>query len=81
MLDCPDTLSIEDLSAFIKKFENTKIFIRFASNISQEYKEQLDSLIDNIIESGNHLIEYDGQDEEKFEIMISRWAFKGVSWF
>uniref|UniRef100_A0A914QEZ1 Uncharacterized protein n=1 Tax=Panagrolaimus davidi TaxID=227884 RepID=A0A914QEZ1_9BILA len=77
MFLCPDTLSIEDLSAFIKKFENAKIFLRFASNISEEYKEQLDSLIDEIIESDvpKRVIEYDGQDEEKLQIMISRCSY------
>uniref|UniRef100_A0A914Q0Y4 Uncharacterized protein n=1 Tax=Panagrolaimus davidi TaxID=227884 RepID=A0A914Q0Y4_9BILA len=74
LLKCPDTLNVEDLSAFIKKFEDTFIHLHFASNISQEYKEQLDSLIDTIIESDvpYHFIEYDGQDEEKLKIMNSR---------
>uniref|UniRef100_A0A914PA27 Uncharacterized protein n=1 Tax=Panagrolaimus davidi TaxID=227884 RepID=A0A914PA27_9BILA len=71
---CPDTLSIEDLSAFLKKFKNTEIILCFASNISEEYKEQLDYLIDEIIESDvtNRLIKYDGQDEEKLQIMINQ---------
>uniref|UniRef100_A0A914QBV6 Uncharacterized protein n=1 Tax=Panagrolaimus davidi TaxID=227884 RepID=A0A914QBV6_9BILA len=74
--DCPDTLSVEDLSAFIKKFGNAKVRLDFASNISEEYKEQLDSLIDEIIESDvpNRVIKYDGQDEDKLEIMDSRFV-------
>uniref|UniRef100_A0A914NXI0 Uncharacterized protein n=1 Tax=Panagrolaimus davidi TaxID=227884 RepID=A0A914NXI0_9BILA len=78
LFECPDTMSIEDLSAFIKKYENTWIFLDFASNISEEYKEQLDSLIDEIIESDvpKRVIEYDGQDEEKLQIMSSRFALK-----
>uniref|UniRef100_A0A914P5T9 DUF38 domain-containing protein n=1 Tax=Panagrolaimus davidi TaxID=227884 RepID=A0A914P5T9_9BILA len=78
MHDCPDTLSIENLSAFIKKFENTKIYFHFASNISEEYKEQLDFLIDEIIESDvpNRVIAYDGMDEGKFDTMSCRFALK-----
>uniref|UniRef100_A0A914PFS4 Uncharacterized protein n=1 Tax=Panagrolaimus davidi TaxID=227884 RepID=A0A914PFS4_9BILA len=79
MLDCPDTLNVEDLSAFMKKIEITKIFLAFDSNISEEYKEKLDSLINEIIESGvtNHYIRYDGQDEEKHRILISRFGVYG----
>uniref|UniRef100_A0A914P944 Uncharacterized protein n=1 Tax=Panagrolaimus davidi TaxID=227884 RepID=A0A914P944_9BILA len=78
LFECPDTISAEDLSAFIKKFEYTKIFLGFASNISEEYKEQLDYLVDEIIESDvpNRVIEYVGQDEEKLETMCSRFALK-----
>uniref|UniRef100_A0A914PKJ8 Uncharacterized protein n=1 Tax=Panagrolaimus davidi TaxID=227884 RepID=A0A914PKJ8_9BILA len=74
--DCPDTLSVEDLSAFIKKFGNAKVRLDFDSNISEEYKEQLNSLICEIIESGvpNRVIKYDGQDEDKLEIMDSRFV-------
>uniref|UniRef100_A0A914PXU5 Uncharacterized protein n=1 Tax=Panagrolaimus davidi TaxID=227884 RepID=A0A914PXU5_9BILA len=56
--ECPGTLSVEDLSAFIK-------------------------IIGEIIKSGvpNRVIKYDGQDEEKLEIMISRWAFNGITPF
>uniref|UniRef100_A0AC35GQQ5 Uncharacterized protein n=1 Tax=Panagrolaimus sp. PS1159 TaxID=55785 RepID=A0AC35GQQ5_9BILA len=75
MLYIPETINLKDLCAFIKKIENTKIFLRFDSNISQEYKEQLDSLIDEIIESNvpYRLIAYDGHDVAKFKIMISRY--------
>uniref|UniRef100_A0A914PX03 Uncharacterized protein n=1 Tax=Panagrolaimus davidi TaxID=227884 RepID=A0A914PX03_9BILA len=81
--DCPDTLNVEDLSVFIKKFENTKMYLAFDGDISQEYKEQLDSLVDNIIESDlpNRVIAYVGQDREKLMIMISRFDLNGVSWF
>uniref|UniRef100_A0A914Q427 Uncharacterized protein n=1 Tax=Panagrolaimus davidi TaxID=227884 RepID=A0A914Q427_9BILA len=73
---CHDDLNVEDLSAFIKKFKNTQIFFGFASNISPEYEEKLDSLIDEIIESNvpNRVIAYDGQDRGKLKIMISRYA-------
>uniref|UniRef100_A0A914Q7T0 Uncharacterized protein n=1 Tax=Panagrolaimus davidi TaxID=227884 RepID=A0A914Q7T0_9BILA len=83
LYECPDTLSIEDLSAFIKKFEYTKIFLHFASNISEEYKEQLDFLIDEIIESDvpDRVIAYNGQDEEKRKIMKSRFDNNGTTPF
>uniref|UniRef100_A0AC35GP31 Uncharacterized protein n=1 Tax=Panagrolaimus sp. PS1159 TaxID=55785 RepID=A0AC35GP31_9BILA len=76
MLDCPDTLNVEDLSAFIKKFENTEIFFCFDTNLSQEYKEQLDSLIDEVIESHvpKRIISYPGQNGAKFKILISRFS-------
>uniref|UniRef100_A0A914P0N2 Uncharacterized protein n=1 Tax=Panagrolaimus davidi TaxID=227884 RepID=A0A914P0N2_9BILA len=80
MHDCPDDLNVEDLSAFIKKFKNTKIFLAFAPNISQEYEEQLDSLIDEIIESDvpNRVIVYDGQDRGKLKIMINRFYLNDI---
>uniref|UniRef100_A0A914PB64 Uncharacterized protein n=1 Tax=Panagrolaimus davidi TaxID=227884 RepID=A0A914PB64_9BILA len=83
MYNCPGTLSVEDLSVFLKKFENTNIHFDFKSNISPEYKEQLDYLIDTIIESDvpNHFIAYDGQDAEKHGIMLSRFALNGLTPF
>uniref|UniRef100_A0A914P794 Uncharacterized protein n=1 Tax=Panagrolaimus davidi TaxID=227884 RepID=A0A914P794_9BILA len=83
LFGCPDTISIEDLSIFVKKFKNTQMCLAFDPYISPEYKEQLDSLVDQIIQSDvpNRRIEYDGQDEEKLEIMISRFDFSGISPF
>uniref|UniRef100_A0A914P7Q2 Uncharacterized protein n=1 Tax=Panagrolaimus davidi TaxID=227884 RepID=A0A914P7Q2_9BILA len=74
--EIPEIFSVEDLSDFIKKCGNdTMVWLWFNSTISEAYKEQLDALIDEIIESEvkNRWILYDGQDEEKCEIMHSRW--------
>uniref|UniRef100_A0A914P346 Uncharacterized protein n=1 Tax=Panagrolaimus davidi TaxID=227884 RepID=A0A914P346_9BILA len=75
LYNLPESLSIEDISAFFKKFEHVNIVLRFNKNISVDYKNHLDALIDEIIESGapNRYIGYDGQDEEKSEIMTNRW--------
>uniref|UniRef100_A0AC35FCQ5 Uncharacterized protein n=1 Tax=Panagrolaimus sp. PS1159 TaxID=55785 RepID=A0AC35FCQ5_9BILA len=64
----PESLSVEDISAFFK------VALFFNENMSEEYKDQLDAFIDEIIESKspNRIIAYAGQDEEKQEIMKSR---------
>uniref|UniRef100_A0AC35ERJ8 Uncharacterized protein n=1 Tax=Panagrolaimus sp. PS1159 TaxID=55785 RepID=A0AC35ERJ8_9BILA len=70
-----DTPEIKDLS--FKGFNNdTKIWLKFNSVISEAYKEQLDAFIDEIIESEvkYRWILYDGQDGEKCEIMHSRFG-------
>uniref|UniRef100_A0A914NX89 Uncharacterized protein n=1 Tax=Panagrolaimus davidi TaxID=227884 RepID=A0A914NX89_9BILA len=69
-----ESLSIEDISAFLKKSEHVRIEFRFSKNISDDYKNQLDALIDEIIESKafNRLIVYDGQDREKYKTMKNR---------
>uniref|UniRef100_A0A914QAX3 Uncharacterized protein n=1 Tax=Panagrolaimus davidi TaxID=227884 RepID=A0A914QAX3_9BILA len=70
----PESLNIRDLSVFIKKYKDMEITFHFNGNISDDYKNQLDELIDEIIESEVHerLIRYDGQDEKKLKIMESR---------
>uniref|UniRef100_A0AC35FFU5 Uncharacterized protein n=1 Tax=Panagrolaimus sp. PS1159 TaxID=55785 RepID=A0AC35FFU5_9BILA len=77
LYNLPELLPIEDISAFFKKYEHVKIEFDFNKNISEEYKHQLDSLIDEIIECEvpNHIIFYNGQDEEKLEIMKRRFVF------
>uniref|UniRef100_A0A914PQR0 Uncharacterized protein n=1 Tax=Panagrolaimus davidi TaxID=227884 RepID=A0A914PQR0_9BILA len=72
--DIPESLNIRDLSAFLKNYKDLEITFRFNENISDEYKNQLDALIDEIIESevfGRH-IRYDGQEEKKLKILNSR---------
>uniref|UniRef100_A0A914PAM6 Uncharacterized protein n=1 Tax=Panagrolaimus davidi TaxID=227884 RepID=A0A914PAM6_9BILA len=63
------------ITEIFDEFENTHIWFAFASNISQEYKEQLDSLIDEIIKVKlpNCYITYDDQDVAKLEIMEGRY--------
>uniref|UniRef100_A0A914QHU8 Uncharacterized protein n=1 Tax=Panagrolaimus davidi TaxID=227884 RepID=A0A914QHU8_9BILA len=70
----PESLNIRDLSAFIKKYKEVEIIIYFNENISNDYKNQLDALIDEIIESEvlGHFIAYRGQNEKKLKIMESR---------
>uniref|UniRef100_A0A914PH75 Uncharacterized protein n=1 Tax=Panagrolaimus davidi TaxID=227884 RepID=A0A914PH75_9BILA len=55
-------------------FGDVEITFSFNENISADYKNQLDALIDEIIESEvpGRFIEYGGQDEKKLEIMNSR---------
>uniref|UniRef100_A0A914PD70 Uncharacterized protein n=1 Tax=Panagrolaimus davidi TaxID=227884 RepID=A0A914PD70_9BILA len=71
--DIPESLNIRDLSVFIKKYKDVEIEVSFNENIFNNYKNQLDALIDEIIESEvpGHLIIYGGQDEKKLEIMKS----------
>uniref|UniRef100_A0AC34FQJ4 DUF38 domain-containing protein n=1 Tax=Panagrolaimus sp. ES5 TaxID=591445 RepID=A0AC34FQJ4_9BILA len=67
----PQVCNLEDLSQFIKEYRNTKFWLDFCNVGDENYKNQMDALIDVIIESNvlNRMIKYDGQDEEKFEIM------------
>uniref|UniRef100_A0A914PLX0 Uncharacterized protein n=1 Tax=Panagrolaimus davidi TaxID=227884 RepID=A0A914PLX0_9BILA len=76
LANLPESLSIEDISAFFKKYKHAIVAFFFNENISVEYKNQLDFLIDEIIESEfpNHIIQYDGQDIEKCKIMYSRFV-------
>uniref|UniRef100_A0A914R2I7 Uncharacterized protein n=1 Tax=Panagrolaimus davidi TaxID=227884 RepID=A0A914R2I7_9BILA len=72
----PESLEVKDLLAFIKKYENVKILLYFSSKISQRYKNQLDTMIDAVIKSNvpNHLFFYNGQDETKIDILMSRFT-------
>uniref|UniRef100_A0A914PVD1 Uncharacterized protein n=1 Tax=Panagrolaimus davidi TaxID=227884 RepID=A0A914PVD1_9BILA len=74
LVSFPESLSIEDISAFFKEYKHAKVAFLFNVNISEEYKNQLDSLIDEIIESEstNRIIIYRGLDEEKYKYMKSR---------
>uniref|UniRef100_A0A914Q7T8 Uncharacterized protein n=1 Tax=Panagrolaimus davidi TaxID=227884 RepID=A0A914Q7T8_9BILA len=74
--EIPEALAVEYLSALLNKLEDTHIFFDFNDNISEEYKNRLDALIDDVIELGvpNRLIEYDGQDLEKYQIMKRRYT-------
>uniref|UniRef100_A0A914QME7 Uncharacterized protein n=1 Tax=Panagrolaimus davidi TaxID=227884 RepID=A0A914QME7_9BILA len=74
LYNIPESLSVKDISAFIKKYKNMKFWLIFC-NISNEYKEQLDALVDEIIESGvpYRYLEYEEQDLEKETIMRNRY--------
>uniref|UniRef100_A0A914QK10 Uncharacterized protein n=1 Tax=Panagrolaimus davidi TaxID=227884 RepID=A0A914QK10_9BILA len=67
----PEIFDTKDLLLFFKAYKNTEIDLDFFGNLSQEYKGQLDSLIDILIKLKvpNHIIEYDGQDQEKLEVL------------
>uniref|UniRef100_A0AC34GRU9 Uncharacterized protein n=1 Tax=Panagrolaimus sp. ES5 TaxID=591445 RepID=A0AC34GRU9_9BILA len=71
----PELFNIEDISTFIKDHPAIKICLSFNYQISEEYKTQLDALIDTVIEAAvpKHLICYTGQNEEKYEIMNRRY--------
>uniref|UniRef100_A0A914PPB5 Uncharacterized protein n=1 Tax=Panagrolaimus davidi TaxID=227884 RepID=A0A914PPB5_9BILA len=73
-LGIPESFTVEDLSAFFDKYINTKIWLEFGENLSDDFKNQLDSLIDSVIESGAYrFIGYDGQDDEKYCILWYRF--------
>uniref|UniRef100_A0AC34F6P9 Uncharacterized protein n=1 Tax=Panagrolaimus sp. ES5 TaxID=591445 RepID=A0AC34F6P9_9BILA len=65
---------IEDFSLIIG-YTHLKTWLQFDNNITNEYKSQIDGLIDAILELENLkcLIEYPGQDKKKFLIMKSRY--------
>uniref|UniRef100_A0AC34FI99 DUF38 domain-containing protein n=1 Tax=Panagrolaimus sp. ES5 TaxID=591445 RepID=A0AC34FI99_9BILA len=66
----PDIFNVDDLSSFILGHKDIHIYISFDSDISVEYGNQLDRLIDDIIKNDCHcMIEYYGQDEEKLTSM------------
>uniref|UniRef100_A0AC34G5Y6 Uncharacterized protein n=1 Tax=Panagrolaimus sp. ES5 TaxID=591445 RepID=A0AC34G5Y6_9BILA len=73
----PEIFNLEHFSIFIKNRINTQFILRFNRNISEQYKYQINSLIDAIIESKfpNRLIEYNGQDYEKEKIMSNRYQW------
>uniref|UniRef100_A0A914QZS9 Uncharacterized protein n=1 Tax=Panagrolaimus davidi TaxID=227884 RepID=A0A914QZS9_9BILA len=73
----PESLNLNDLSDFLKKYKDTKIWLVFEYDISQGYKDELDELIDEIIEDGipDRVITYEGQDVEKERYMKSRYNF------
>uniref|UniRef100_A0AC34G194 Uncharacterized protein n=1 Tax=Panagrolaimus sp. ES5 TaxID=591445 RepID=A0AC34G194_9BILA len=72
----PDIFKVEELSDFIMNHKTTKIIFAFSFNISEEYKIQLDSLIDTVIEAKiiDVIIDYRGQDEEKLLILENQYA-------
>uniref|UniRef100_A0AC35FB48 Uncharacterized protein n=1 Tax=Panagrolaimus sp. PS1159 TaxID=55785 RepID=A0AC35FB48_9BILA len=77
--DIPEVLNVDDLTTFIKNHKNTTIRLSFAHGISDGYKARLDALIDIIIESGvsDHvIIEYDGQDQDKLDVLEERYFRK-----
>uniref|UniRef100_A0AC35GNN6 Uncharacterized protein n=1 Tax=Panagrolaimus sp. PS1159 TaxID=55785 RepID=A0AC35GNN6_9BILA len=73
--EIPETLNIGAVNTFIKKYKKAKFQLFYNKNISLEFKNQLESHIVKIIKSNvrNCLIKYDGQDREKFRIMIHRF--------
>uniref|UniRef100_A0A914Y5S4 Uncharacterized protein n=1 Tax=Panagrolaimus superbus TaxID=310955 RepID=A0A914Y5S4_9BILA len=75
LLYIPEIFNVEDFSIFIKNRINTKFMLEFDNNISEQYKNQLNDLIDTLIESRflGRYIEYYGQDREKENIMSNRY--------
>uniref|UniRef100_A0A914QM75 Uncharacterized protein n=1 Tax=Panagrolaimus davidi TaxID=227884 RepID=A0A914QM75_9BILA len=73
--ELPEIFEVKDLFDLIMNYKDTKIVLEFCDEISDEYKDQLDVLIDIVIESEipNVIIEYDGQVEEKLEILEDRY--------
>uniref|UniRef100_A0AC34FBI5 DUF38 domain-containing protein n=1 Tax=Panagrolaimus sp. ES5 TaxID=591445 RepID=A0AC34FBI5_9BILA len=71
----PQVIEVKDLSRFIEEFKHTKIFLHFVDNLIEEYKNQLDALVDIVIKSNvpNRVIEYYGQDEENLIEMQIRF--------
>uniref|UniRef100_A0A914QKF4 Uncharacterized protein n=1 Tax=Panagrolaimus davidi TaxID=227884 RepID=A0A914QKF4_9BILA len=74
----PEVFNVDDLTTFIKNHKNTKIWLSFADEISDGYKARLDALIDIIIESRvfDHYIHYDGQDQDKHDVLWKRYFRK-----
>uniref|UniRef100_A0A914YEP9 DUF38 domain-containing protein n=1 Tax=Panagrolaimus superbus TaxID=310955 RepID=A0A914YEP9_9BILA len=70
----PEIFDVKDFSDFIEYFDDVFCFFEFKENVSQEYKNQLDQLIDTIIESQihGHVIWYPGQNPMKRKIMENR---------
>uniref|UniRef100_A0AC34GNL8 BTB domain-containing protein n=1 Tax=Panagrolaimus sp. ES5 TaxID=591445 RepID=A0AC34GNL8_9BILA len=71
----PENFDLDELYTFVKDRLNFKFALEFADTISNEYKNQLDVLIDKIIESEtpNCFIVYHGQNIEKLKIMRELW--------
>uniref|UniRef100_A0AC34FMM8 DUF38 domain-containing protein n=1 Tax=Panagrolaimus sp. ES5 TaxID=591445 RepID=A0AC34FMM8_9BILA len=72
--DIPEIFDVEDIFSFAKTHINATMMFDFHWSISEEYKTQLDSVIDRIIELPNLrcCISYEGQNEEKLEILEIR---------
>uniref|UniRef100_A0A914XYV4 Uncharacterized protein n=1 Tax=Panagrolaimus superbus TaxID=310955 RepID=A0A914XYV4_9BILA len=70
-----ETVTVKSLSMFLENHKGTKIYLEFDDSISEEYKLQLDSLVNTVIEceTAQHFIVYDGQDDDKYEIMDDRY--------
>uniref|UniRef100_A0A914YWF1 Uncharacterized protein n=1 Tax=Panagrolaimus superbus TaxID=310955 RepID=A0A914YWF1_9BILA len=75
LANLPEIFNVEDLSKFIKDRVNTKIQFSFNENISDEYKIQLDKLIDIVIKTEliNCRLCYPGQNEVKNQILNNRY--------
>uniref|UniRef100_A0AC34F9W4 DUF38 domain-containing protein n=1 Tax=Panagrolaimus sp. ES5 TaxID=591445 RepID=A0AC34F9W4_9BILA len=71
MFFIPEVFSVEDLSAFLNAHKTLEILFDFDRNISEDYANQLDGLVDAVIESerNNLIIWYRGQDRNKRKIM------------
>uniref|UniRef100_A0AC34GVM4 Uncharacterized protein n=1 Tax=Panagrolaimus sp. ES5 TaxID=591445 RepID=A0AC34GVM4_9BILA len=74
LYNIPELPNLEDFSAFIKDPVDIKFSLWFHNNLSEEYKTQLNVLVDDIVASGlpNRLIWYEGQNEENRKIMFKR---------
>uniref|UniRef100_A0AC34FXP1 Uncharacterized protein n=1 Tax=Panagrolaimus sp. ES5 TaxID=591445 RepID=A0AC34FXP1_9BILA len=69
LINLPEVFNTTDISTFIKDHRDTKIYLNFYDDLTDEYKHQLDALIDTVIEVAvpKCLIYYAGQNEEKLE--------------
>uniref|UniRef100_A0AC34G2K4 Uncharacterized protein n=1 Tax=Panagrolaimus sp. ES5 TaxID=591445 RepID=A0AC34G2K4_9BILA len=68
LTDVPEIFDIESFYAHIKKNKNTFIGIAFCDDISQEYKNRLQAIVNEILQTENReytmpLIEFPGNDE------------------
>uniref|UniRef100_A0AC35FI44 Uncharacterized protein n=1 Tax=Panagrolaimus sp. PS1159 TaxID=55785 RepID=A0AC35FI44_9BILA len=70
----PEVFDVEELSAYMKDHKYLKFVLDFKDNISREYMDQLETLIDTIILSDifYRIIMFNGQDHEKLKILESR---------
>uniref|UniRef100_A0AC34FB55 Uncharacterized protein n=1 Tax=Panagrolaimus sp. ES5 TaxID=591445 RepID=A0AC34FB55_9BILA len=50
----PETFNIETLFTYIKKNQSTKFFLHFSDSISQAYKNRLEAINDEILETETH---------------------------
>uniref|UniRef100_A0AC34FN86 Uncharacterized protein n=1 Tax=Panagrolaimus sp. ES5 TaxID=591445 RepID=A0AC34FN86_9BILA len=71
----PHVINVEDISTFIKDHPAAKILLSFNDPISEEYKIQLEALINTVIESQvlKCQIIYSGQNNGKKKILYERY--------
>uniref|UniRef100_A0AC34FF13 Uncharacterized protein n=1 Tax=Panagrolaimus sp. ES5 TaxID=591445 RepID=A0AC34FF13_9BILA len=65
-----EVLNVEDISTFVKGLPDKKIIFYFTGDeLSEEFKIQLDDMIDTVINTHKFVIDYPGQNKEKYKIM------------
>uniref|UniRef100_A0A914QNS5 Uncharacterized protein n=1 Tax=Panagrolaimus davidi TaxID=227884 RepID=A0A914QNS5_9BILA len=72
----PETFDIETFFTYLKKNKHTKFTISFGNSISETYKNRLEAIVDEIIETEEHdykipEIEYNGINGEKLTKLCS----------